>query len=51
VQNNEQSQAIGVWKEGAGDNRLPAWKLFGQIWKYSGKPENEDQFFIFQRSN
>jgi len=26
----------------------PAWKLFGQIWKYSGKPEkiNEDLFCI-----
>jgi len=29
----------------------PLWKLFGQIWKYSGETENEDLFFVFKRSN
>jgi len=42
-------------------NRLPVWKLSGQIWnisgkiwKYLGKPENEDLFyflFFFWRSH
>jgi len=26
-----------------------AWKLTGQIWKYSGKPESEDLFILFFR--
>jgi len=38
------SHNIGVEEGGQRGNRPPAWKLFGQILKYSGKPEKEDLF-------